>query len=289
MSDRIDAGTIRQAVRDSYGRIARQASAGTGCCAPTASCCDEAYVEDPARLGYSPEELAQLPADAVKISLGCGAPVTLANLQPGEVVLDLGSGGGLDVLLAAKRVGSDGFVYGLDMTEEMVALATANASKAGVNNVQFLRGEIEAIPLPDASVDVVISNCVLNLVPDKARAFREVYRVLKPGGRLAVSDIVVDGGFDDLPIPEEQIRAALSWTGCVAGALTIADYRKMLESAGFQQPDITIRFRYLRDDLSTLPDSLRHLPEEHQRALLSRTCSADITAIKPQQEGTTSS
>ncbi|MCS7309693.1 MAG: arsenite methyltransferase [Armatimonadota bacterium] len=280
VGNRIDPSTIREAVRDQYGRIARQAAQGAGCCISSISCCEDACVEDPTQLGYSPEDLAQIPREAAGISLGCGAPVKIANIQPGEVVLDLGCGGGMDVLLAARLVGPSGMVYGLDMTEEMIALATRNAEKLGVTNVRFLWGEIEAIPLPDASVDVVISNCVLNLVPDKARAFREIWRVLKPGGRLAESDIVVDGGFDDLPIPEEQIRNALSWTGCVAGALSTEDYRQMLEEAGFKQIHITIKYRYLRDDLSQLPGTLRALTEEQQRALLSRICSADITAVK---------
>lgn len=281
-TNRIDPTTIREAVRDRYGRIAQQAVRGTGCCAlsTSTSCCEEACVEDPMQLGYTPEELAQIPEEAASISLGCGAPVKIANIQPGEVVLDLGCGGGIDVFLAARLVGPSGLVYGLDMTDEMIALAIRNAEKAGITNARFIKGEIEAIPLPDASVDVIISNCVLNLVPDKARAFHEIWRVLKPGGRLAVSDIVVDGGFDNLPIPEEQIRAALSWTGCVAGALTIDAYRQMLEETGFKEPNITIKHRYLRDDLSTLPETLRTLTEEQQRALLSRICSADITAVK---------
>lgn len=279
-ANRIDAATVREAVRDRYGRIAQQAAQGAGCCAPSTSCCEEACVEDPTQLGYTPEDLAQIPEEAASISLGCGAPVKVANIQTGEVVLDLGSGGGIDAFLAARLVGPSGTVYGLDMTDEMIALATRNAEKAAITNVRFVKGEIEDIPLPDASVDVVISNCVLNLVPDKARAFREIWRVLKPGGRLAVSDIVVDGGFDDLPIAEEQIRAALSWTGCVAGALSVDAYRRMLKEAGFKSPNITIKYRYLRDDLSTLPEALRALPEEQQRTLLSRICSADITAVK---------
>lgn len=279
-ANRIDPSTIREAVRDRYGRLAQQVAQGTGCCVSSATCCEEACVEDPAQLGYTPEDLAQIPEEVASLSLGCGAPVKIANIQPGEVVLDLGSGGGIDVFLAARLVGSSGMVYGLDMTDEMIALATRNAEKMGITNVRFIKGEIEAIPLPDASVDVIISNCVLNLVPDKARAFREIRRVLKPGGRLAVSDIVVDGDFDDLPIPEEQIRAALSWTGCVAGALSIDAYRQMLKEAGFGEVKITIKYRYLRDDRSALPETLRVLTEEHQRTLLSRICSADITAVK---------
>lgn len=279
-ANRVDPSTIREAVRDRYGRIAQHVAQGTGCCASSTTCCEEACVEDPTQLGYTPEDLAQIPEEVASLSLGCGAPVKIANIQSGEVVLDLGSGGGIDVFLAAQLVGPAGTVYGLDMTDEMIALATRNAEKTGVTNVRFIKGEIEAIPLPDASVDVIISNCVLNLVPDKARAFREIWRVLKPGGRLAVSDIVVDGGFDDLPIPEEQIRAALSWTGCVAGALCIDAYRQMLKEAGFNEVKITIKYRYLRDDRSALPETLRVLTEEQQSTLLSRICSADITAVK---------
>lgn len=279
-ANRIDPSTIREAVRDRYGRIAQQVAQGPGCCASSTTCCEEACVEDPAQLGYTPEDLAQIPEEVARLSLGCGAPVKIANIQPGEVVLDLGSGGGIDVFLAARLVGRSGMAYGLDMTDEMIALATRNAEKMGITNVRFIKGEIEAIPLPDASVDVIISNCVLNLVPDKGRAFREIWRVLKPGGRLAVSDIVVDGSFDDLSIPEEQIRAALSWTGCVAGALSIDAYRQMLKETGFSEVKITIKYRYLRDDLSALPETLRVLTEEQQRAVLTRICSADITAVK---------
>lgn len=278
-TQRIDPASIREAVRDRYGRIAQQAIQGSGCCTST-TCCDEACVDDLTQIGYTAEDLAQIPEESANISLGCGAPVKIANLQAGETVLDLGSGGGIDVILSAKLVGSSGFAYGLDMTDEMIDLATRNAQKAGVTNVQFIKGEIEAIPLPDASVDVIISNCVLNLVPNKERAFREIWRVLRPGGRLAVSDIVIDGGFDDLPLSEEQIRAALSWTGCIAGALTIDTYLQMLTDAGFAEPRVTIRYRHLSDNPSALPESLQILSDEQQKALLSRICSAYITARK---------
>lgn len=268
---RIDPAHLRQAVRDHYGRLAHRAT-------DRVSCCEGDGSGDPTQLGYTAEELAQLPPEATNISLGCGSPLQTANLQRGETVLDLGAGGGIDVLLAARRVGPSGFVYGLDMTEEMVMLATRNAQKAGVTNVRFIQGLIEAIPLPDASVDVIISNCVLNLVPDKRRAFGEMWRVLKPSGRIAVSDIVIDGGFADLPVSEEEIRSALSWTGCLAGALSVEDYIQALQGAGFAEMDITIKSRYYQPNFS---ETLNHLTPEQQCAIFSRICSADITAVKP--------
>src|SRR3954453_6879530 len=207
---------IHQAVKEKYGAIAAAisqtpASARTGCCGPTASGCSDPIT---ANL-YSDAERGDLPAEAVAASLGCGNPTALLALEPGQTVLDLGSGGGIDVLLSAKRVGPGGKVYGLDMTDEMLALARQNQQKAGATNVEFLKGTIEAIPLPDASVDVVISNCVINLSVDKDAVLREAFRVLRPGGRFAVSDVIAD------PDMDEATRADMrQWTGCVAGALT---------------------------------------------------------------------
>src|SRR5205809_1296913 len=216
---------IKQVVRQRYGEAALQATAGTSSCcskSPQSGC-------DPITADlYSKGETESLPAEAVTASLGCGNPTALAQLNPGETVLDLGSGGGIDVLLSAKRVGPTGKAYGLDMTEEMLALARENQRKAGVENVKFLKGEIENIPLPDNSVDLVISNCVINLSGDKDRVFSEAFRVLKPGGRFAVSDVVVRG-----EVPVEIRRNVELWVGCVAGALGEDDYRNKLAGAGF--------------------------------------------------------
>ena len=213
---------LRSEVRDHYARAALAVIAGPGCCSPIAS---GEPVFGPGL--YSPEELGPLPVDAVAASLGCGNPTAVADLRPGETVLDLGSGGGIDVLLAARRVGPGGMAYGLDMTDEMLTLARRNAAQAGVDNAVFVKGEIEAIPLPDASVDMVISNCVINLSTEKPRVFSEIARVLRPGGRLGVSDIVAD---DDLTPTERAERG--SFAGCVAGALTFSEYAAGLTSAG---------------------------------------------------------
>jgi arsenite methyltransferase len=228
--------SIKEQVREHYAHQAERvrqtgAKASCGC----GSCGDPINSNlDPITSNlYEASETAGLPADAVAASLGCGNPTALAELRPGEIVLDLGSGGGIDVLLSAKRVGKAGKAYGLDMTDEMLALARDNQRRAGVDNVEFLKGEIENIPLPDNSVDVVISNCVINLSADKGRVMREAFRVLKPGGRFAVSDIVVRG-----EIPAEIQRKVELWAGCVAGALKESDYRSKLSAAGFDNIDI---------------------------------------------------
>lgn len=219
---------IKRTVRKKYGEAAlRVLDGGAGCCGPGTG-------RDPICSDlYDASEAAGAPAEALSASLGCGNPTALAELKPGEFVLDLGCGGGLDVLLAAQRVGPQGKVYGLDMTEEMLELARANRRKAGIANAEFLRGEMENIPLPDGCVDVVISNCVINLSPDKDRVLREAFRVLRPGGRLAISDIVVRGE------PPAEIRRSMElWIGCVAGALEENDYRRRLIAAGFEQIEI---------------------------------------------------
>lgn len=192
--------------------------------------------------GYSGEDRGGLPEAAVGASLGCGNPVALAELREGEVVLDLGSGGGIDVLLSAKRIGAGGKAYGLDMTDEMLALARKNAKEAGVRNVEFLKGEIEDIPLPDGHVDVVMSNCVINLSPDKRRVLEEAFRVLRPGGRFAVYDVVFEGDKDSLP--EEVLEAVGLWTGCVAGALEKREYETMLREAGFLDVAVEVTHTY---------------------------------------------
>src|SRR6266496_3906882 len=222
----INPEAIKASVREHYGK-AIQGSACCGASSPS-SCCGSSATSSCCGSSASAEQVlygdATL-ASPYSTSFGCGNPIALASLKAGEVVLDLGSGGGLDVLLAAKRVGTEGYVYGLDMTDEMLAVARRNAEKAGASNVEFIKGDIENIPLPDASIDTIISNCVINLSPDKGQVLHEAFRVLRPGGRLAVSDIVVDGDLTGLPVSEVQIRAALSWAGCIAGALTMEQYR----------------------------------------------------------------
>jgi len=222
---------IQEAVKQKYGEAAkRTAGGGTACCGGGASIdgCDPITKDL-----YSEAEKAALPEKAVAASLGCGNPTALAQLQPGETVLDLGSGGGIDVILSAKRVGPSGKAYGLDMTDEMLALARENQKKAGVANVEFLKGAIESVPLPDNSVDVIISNCVINLSGDKDRVLAEAFRVLKPGGRFAVSDVVVRG---DVPA---NIRKSMElWVGCIAGALEENEYREKLACAGFESIDV---------------------------------------------------
>lgn len=219
---------VKATVRERYGRAAREAGRGaqTSCCSTT--CCGGD--QDPITSNlYSEAETATLPHEAVLASLGCGNPTALAELLEGETVLDLGSGGGIDVLLSARRVGPGGRAYGLDMTEEMLALARENQRKAGVTNVEFLKGEIESIPLPDSSVDVIISNCVINLSTDKRKVLAEAFRVLKPGGRFAVSDVVIRG-----EVPSAVRRSMELWVGCIAGALTETQYLEQLREAGFE-------------------------------------------------------
>lgn len=261
------AADLKGTIRDHYARRAEAAAAASepaGCCSPASSCCGGEAVEPQdafARGLYDASEADGLPNGAVLASLGCGNPTALADLEPGEVVLDLGSGGGIDVLLSARRVGPTGKAYGLDMTDEMLALARTNQRAAGVANVEFLRGEIEHIPLPDASVDVVISNCVINLSLDKDRVFAEAFRVLRPGGRFAVSDIVFQG---DLGlIPKRILHDAGAWSGCVAGALEEQDYLDRLRRAGFV--DAAIEATRIHDaaqegsclDVSGIPDGVR--------------------------------
>ncbi|MFF2217028.1 arsenite methyltransferase [Streptomyces antibioticus] len=222
---------LRETVRRRYAAAAMRVAEGSS------TCCGPEPVEDDDNFGstlYAADDRAALPAEAVAASLGCGNPTAVADLRAGEVVLDLGSGGGIDVLLSARRVGPTGKAYGLDMTDEMLALALANAAKAGATNVEFLKGTIEAIPLPASTVDVVISNCVINLSTDKAAVFAETYRVLKPGGRFGVSDVVAD---DTLTTDQRAERG--DYVGCIAGALSFAEYRAGLEAAGFTDVEIT--------------------------------------------------
>ena len=242
----MEANEIKEIVRHRYARAAKSVgeAAGGGCCGgeQAMSSCRA----DPITGNLYDLQAGEVPDTALRASLGCGNPTALAELKPGETVLDLGSGGGIDVLLSAKRVGPTGKAYGLDMTDEMLALAEENRKKAGANNVEFLKGEIECIPLPDASVDVIISNCVINLSADKDRVLREAFRVLRPGGRFAVSDVVTRGG-----IPAEVRRNVLLWVGCVAGAIDENDYRAKLAAAGFTGIDIEPTRIYRAEDAKT--------------------------------------
>ena len=288
-----DGDRLRETVRTRYASAARAVqrehpssaeaalSEGDtgGCCgasAGAAGCCGGGQKGVISRDLYSADEVAGLPSTAVLASLGCGNPTALAELHPGEIVLDLGSGGGIDVLLSARRVGPTGFAYGLDMTDEMLALAERHAAEQGAGNVSFLKGTIEAIPLPDDTVDVLISNCVINLSADKAQVLREAYRVLKPGGRFAVSDVVVQGH-----LPDEVRRSTELWVGCVAGALEEDTYRTLLASAGFDAIGVEVTRDYSAEQVgaggsATEADALASVRDGGGRVV-----SAFIRATKP--------
>jgi arsenite methyltransferase len=255
---------IKEVVKEKYGEAARRVANGesNGCCGASSAinnCCDPITSNL-----YDVTQSDQIPEEALKASLGCGNPTALAKLNPGETVLDLGSGGGIDVLLSARRVGPTGKAYGLDMTDDMLTLARENQRQAGAENVEFLKGEIEHIPLPDNSVDVIISNCVINLSGDKDQVLREAFRVLKPGGRFAVSDVVTRGA-----VPEEVRQSMLLWVGCIAGALQDEDYRAKLTRAGFAAIEI---------------EPTRIYDVEDARAFLSGQ-GIDVDVIAPQVEG----
>ena len=255
---------IKEIVRDKYGQIASDVSknAGSSCCSSggsASSCCDPVSSNL-----YDVQQQSALPSDAVAASLGCGNPTALAELKEGQVVLDLGSGGGIDVLLSARRVGPTGKAYGLDMTDEMLNLARKNTAEAGVENVEFLKGEIEDIPLPDNTVDVIISNCVINLSADKQKTLAEAFRVLKPGGQFAVSDIVVRG-----EMPPDVKRSVELWVGCVAGALEESEFKEILTNVGFENVDIEPTRIYGIDDA---------------KAFLGDCC-GDTESIGPEMDG----
>ena len=257
-----DTATVQEQVKEKYGSAARavkESGSLQACCDPGLRCCDPITTNL-----YSADETGIVPENAVRASLGCGNPTALIDLRPGETVLDLGSGGGIDVLLSARRVGPTGKAYGLDMTDEMLALARENQRQAGVANVEFLKGEIESIPLPENSVDVIISNCVINLSADKDRVLREAFRVLKPGGRFAVSDVVVRGG-----VPEAVRQSMLLWVGCIAGALEESDYLAKLARAGFEAVSIEPTREY------NVEDARQFLTE----------AGIDVDAIAPQVNG----
>ena len=263
---------VENAVREKYGEIARSVGQ-TGCCGPTACGCGDPITSNL----YSETETGDLPPEAVAVSLGCGNPTALIQLEPGQTVLDLGSGGGIDVLLSAKRVGPTGKVYGLDMTDEMLALARQNQQKAGATNVEFLKGHIEAIPLPDQSVDVIISNCVINLSVDKDAVLREAFRVLKPGGRFAVSDVVIRG-----EVPAEVRRSMELWVGCVAGALQDREYASKLTSAGFVDVDVEPWREYQVEDARAFLTESGLDVDEIAPHLQGKVASAFVRARKPQ-------
>lgn len=273
-----NANEIKEHVRAEYGQAAREAQNGKPSCCGTGSVREGQAVDPITGNLYQPEETAGLPAEAVLASFGCGNPTALATIQPGETVLDLGSGGGIDVFLSARRVGPTGKVYGLDITDEMVALAKENQQKAGVTNVEFLKGDIEQIPLPDNSVDLIISNCVINLSPDKDQVLNEAFRVLKPGGRLAVLDIVVRGS-----MPHEIRHSVELWAGCVAGALEQSVYLTKLQQAGFEQINIEPTRIYTAEDAREFLMGAGLHVEKVARDIDGKFISGFIRAVKPVQ------
>src|SRR6202047_2655329 len=271
----MDRTDIKEIVKEKYGQAALRGKSG--------SCCGTADASgtscDPITSNlYDATQMQQVPGEALQASLGCGNPTALAKLNPGEVVLDLGSGGGIDVLLSAKRVGPTGKAYGLDMTDEMLALANENKRKAGAENVEFLQGEIESIPLPDNTIDVIISNCVINLSADKDRVLREAFRVLRPGGRFAVSDVVVRG-----EIAPEVRQSVLAWVGCIAGALEEKEYRGKLSAAGFEQiyiePTRIYRVEDAREFLSSSGIDVDAIATQVDEKFMS----AFVRAVKPKR------
>ena len=271
---------LKATVKARYGETAQRVAAGesgASCCGSSGCCGSTGETWDPITANlYDEGQTAGIPAEALLASLGCGNPTALAELREGETVLDLGSGGGIDVLLSARRVGPTGKAYGLDMTDEMLALANENKRKAGAGNVEFLRGEIESIPLPDATVDVIISNCVINLSGDKRAVLREAFRVLKPGGRFAVSDVIVRG---DIP---EAVRASMElWTGCVAGALRDDEFLALLREVGFEHPSIEPTRVYTADDARALLEGTGLDADALAGEIEGRILSAFVRATKP--------
>jgi SAM-dependent methyltransferase len=272
--------TLTTTVKEKYGQAALRVSEGgtaAPCCGSSGCCGATTEAWDPITSDlYDERQKAGIPAEAVLASLGCGNPTALAELELGETVLDLGSGGGIDVLLSAKRVGPTGKAYGLDMTDEMLALANENKRRAGAENVEFLKGEIEQIPLPDASVDVIISNCVINLSADKRKVLREAFRVLKPGGRFAVSDVIVRG---DVPAAVKTNMEL--WIGCVAGALEEQEFLNLLVDAGFEKPSIEPTRVYKVDDAAAFLSGSGLDAMEFASQIEGRFMSAFVRATKP--------
>lgn len=280
MADAQDTNSVRSFVRERYGKLAEEFKPSAGaasCCSPSDSSCCSGETSGFVRL-YETPEAAALPEEVTGLSLGCGDPITLASLTPGQTVLDLGSGGGIDCFLAARQVGPQGHVIGVDMTPAMLDKARRSQAKMGIENVEFRLGEIEHLPVADASVDVIISNCVINLSPDKPQVFREAYRVLKSGGKLAVSDIVTDG-----PLPPEIKSSLSSWAGCVAGALEVGEYTGAMQAAGFVDVNlIPVYFepQVVDEAVAQVGESL-DLHAVPQEALYKAVFSAKITARKP--------
>jgi 2-polyprenyl-3-methyl-5-hydroxy-6-metoxy-1,4-benzoquinol methylase len=274
-----DTTDLKEVVREKYGKAAALVQKGATSCCGTAeslgSCCDPITSNL-----YNAGQAGEVPDEALKASLGCGNPTALAELTPGEIVLDLGSGGGIDVILSARRVGPAGKAYGLDMTDEMLALAQENKRKSGLANVEFLRGEIENIPLPANSVDVIISNCVINLSGDKDRVLREAFRVLKPGGRFAVSDVVVRG-----EVPDAIRKSMELWVGCIAGALSETDYRGKLAAAGFTDVGVEVTRVYGVEEAATFLAGQGLDVESAAREVDGKIVSAFIRATKPESAG----
>lgn len=268
---------IKSVVQEKYGAAAKRAASGQGssCCGTSPASAIEGCDPITSNL-YGEPEAGSVPEAAMRASLGCGNPTALAQLKPGETVLDLGSGGGIDVLLSAQRVGPTGKAYGLDMTDEMLSLAEENKRKSGLTNVEFLRGEIENIPLPDNTVDVIVSNCVINLSGDKDRVLREAFRVLKPGGRFAISDVVVRG-----QVPEQIRKSMELWVGCIAGALSDVEYQKKLAAAGFESIDIEATRVYDINDAIEFLKAAGIDPQTIAPQVRDKFISAFVRATKP--------
>jgi arsenite methyltransferase len=274
----MDSESIKEVVKDKYAQAAVRAASGKSSCCGTSPASINGCDPITSNL-YGDNETSAIPEEALRASLGCGNPTALARLQPGETVLDLGSGGGIDVLLSAKRVGPTGKAYGLDMTDEMLALAEQNKAKSGLKNVEFLKGEIENIPLPPATVDVVVSNCVINLSGDKDRVLREAFRVLKPGGRFAISDVVVRG-----EVPQRIRKSMELWVGCVAGALSETEYREKLAAAGFESVDIEATRVYDVNDAREFLCSSGIDADGIAAQVQDKFISAFVRAVKPLQD-----
>ena len=274
----MDSESIQEVVKDKYAQAAVRAASGKSSCCGTSPASINGCDPITSNL-YGDNETSAIPEEALRASLGCGNPTALAKLQPGETVLDLGSGGGIDVLLSAKRVGPTGKAYGLDMTDEMLALAEQNKVKSGLKNVEFLKGEIENIPLPPDTVDVVVSNCVINLSGDKDRVLREAFRVLKPGGRFAISDVVVRG-----EVPREIRKSMELWVGCVAGALSETEYREKLAAAGFESVDIEATRVYDVNDAREFLCSSGIEADGIAAQMQDKFTSAFVRAVKPLQD-----
>lgn len=274
----MDNENIKDIVKDKYAQAAVRAALGKGSCCGTSPASSLDGCDPITSNLYGDGEASAIPEEALRASLGCGNPTALAKLQPGEIVLDLGSGGGIDVLLSAKRVGPTGKAYGLDMTDEMLALAEQNKLKSGLTNVEFLKGEIENIPLPNETVDVIVSNCVINLSGDKDRVLREALRVLKPGGRLAISDVVVRG-----EVPQEIRKSMELWVGCVAGALSEGEYREKLAAAGFESVDVEAARVYDVNDAREFLRSSGIDGDAIASQVQDKFISAFVRAVKPMQ------